>query len=62
MLQSKMSKNKAIQWDGLSDIFIRSTKNWRLLNNLWQENTRQDLSRVRLIPLNKAFPQIPSKT
>ncbi|KAM3146248.1 hypothetical protein pb186bvf_001593 [Paramecium bursaria] len=61
-LQEKCSYNKAVNYDGISDNFIRKTKSWLILNDLWNDNTRQVnplVFRARLVPLNKAHPDIP---
>ncbi|KAM3128064.1 hypothetical protein pb186bvf_019827 [Paramecium bursaria] len=62
-IQEMMSKGKAIYWDGISDYFIKETKNWRLLNDLWNNSTletNRQLARARLVPLNKVYPAIPT--
>ncbi|KAM3130714.1 hypothetical protein pb186bvf_017128 [Paramecium bursaria] len=62
-IQEVMSKGKAIQWDGISDYFIKETKNWRLLSDLWNNSTletNRQLARSRLVLLNKVYPAIPT--
>ncbi|KAM3142715.1 hypothetical protein pb186bvf_005099 [Paramecium bursaria] len=63
-IQLLMSQNKAICYDGISDLWLRKNKNYDLLLNLWNNQTQilnPSLFRARLIPLNKAHPNIPSE-
>ena len=60
-----MSQNKAICYDGISDLWLRKNKNYDLLINLWNNQTQiqnPSLFRARLIPLNKAHPNIPKSS
>ena len=59
-----MSKKKAVTYDGFSDKWISETKNPKLLMNWWNNDSIKWLSdnifEARLIPLNKAWPKIPT--
>ncbi|KAM3132355.1 hypothetical protein pb186bvf_015569 [Paramecium bursaria] len=55
---------QSICYDGISDLWLRKNKNYDLLLNLWNNQTQilnPSLFRARLIPLNKAHPNIPSE-
>lgn len=57
-----MSYNKSISYDGVSDKFLRTTKNIYLINDLWKQSTIETnpkCCQARLIPLNKVYPKIP---
>ncbi|CAD8206373.1 unnamed protein product [Paramecium octaurelia] len=59
-LQKLMSKDKAITIDGISDTFIRKTKNLNILKDLWNVNTRQINKyngQARVVPLNNVCSQ-----
>jgi hypothetical protein len=59
-----MSKNKGLADDGYSDSWIRSTTRWDLLRDIWNKNTMEntpEIFKARLVPLNKKWPDIPSK-
>ncbi|CAD8215511.1 unnamed protein product [Paramecium octaurelia] len=64
-LQRRMSRNKAISFDGVSDNFIRNCKNVHIFCDIWKQSTIETnyaCCRARLVPLNKVFPDIPTKT
>jgi len=60
-----MSANKAVTSDGFSDNWFRKTKIHSFLQDWWNNSVMQMLLKqsfeCRLIPLNKAFPNIPTK-
>ena len=62
-LQNRMSSNKGITFDSISDVFLRKTKITSLLTNLWSQECIQamweTIGFARLIPLNKKWPGIP---
>ena len=63
-LQNKMSRNKGLTGYGLSGTWIATTEHNQLLCNLWRPDIIKMLplmGRARLIPLNKVWPQIPTK-
>ncbi|KAL4510197.1 hypothetical protein ABPG72_010390 [Tetrahymena utriculariae] len=63
-LQSLLSYNKAITYDGFVDEWLKYTKKLILLQNFWNNQTMHALGekifQARLIPLNKNYPNIPT--
>ncbi|KAL4485087.1 hypothetical protein ABPG72_014607 [Tetrahymena utriculariae] len=63
-LQSKISYEKGITYDGFTDEWIKRLKNQELLKDLWSQSSMNALGiklfEARLVPLNKAYPNIPS--
>lgn len=57
-----MSSNKGISFDGISDTWIKTTKRWDLLADVWRYDLLINLKKfgsARLIPLNKVHPDLP---
>ena len=49
----------------MSDLWIKKTQNWEILSNLWNNDAAEinnKIYKARLIPLNKAHPDIPKET
>ena len=64
-LQEITSFNKAISYDGVSDLWLKKTLNWKILSRLWNNDVAEinpQLFKARLIPLNKSHPDIPKET
>ena len=63
-LQLGCSWNKGHTPDGFSDTWIRNTESRELLNDLWNNTAIHRMAGVfeaRLVPLNKAWPDIPKE-
>ena len=68
-LIKELSFNKAITTDGISDIIFKpdlSSKTAKIFKNLWSCDWEAHISNphhfnIRLVPLNKMHPQIPTK-
>lgn len=61
-MQQSCSWGKGHTFDGFSDVWVRRTERWELLANLWNATALRQLARIfeaRLVPLNKAWPEIP---
>jgi hypothetical protein len=61
-LQKRLSYNKAISYDGISDRAIKNVKNHALLQDIWNQRSidvMKDLGKSRLLALNKVWPNIP---
>ena len=62
-MQKGMSKNKAVTFDGFSDIWFKQTKDTELLRDWWNPEVMslliQKSFETRLIPLNKVYPKLP---
>ena len=61
-LQKRLSYDKAISYDGLSDRAIKNIKNHAFLQDIWNQrniNIMKDIGRSRLLALNKVWPNIP---
>jgi len=58
-----MSKNKGITFDGFSDKWIKYTQ-MTVIGDLWRRDTLESFKfgQARLIPLNKAYPGIPTRS
>ena len=58
-----MNVEKGITFDGISDTWIKGTSKINLICDLWNPWTIANLGEksfeARLIPLNKAYPDIP---
>ena len=63
-MQTWMSMNKGVTFDGFSDNWFRNS-NQKILTNWWNNETFSHLFPLSfeslLIPLNKAHPNIPNK-
>ena len=61
-LQSRMSKKKAITYDGFNDKWFSETDRRDLLSILWNRSVLSlpKLGEARLIALNKCWPNIPN--
>jgi hypothetical protein len=61
-LQFGCSYGKGHTPDGFSDIWVRRTERREILSDLWNAPVMRQLARIfeaRLVPLNKAWPDIP---
>jgi hypothetical protein len=62
ILQKLFSAGKAITFDAFSDVWFKSTPRTDLICNLWNPAGIEQLQssfEARLVPLNKAWPNIP---
>ncbi len=63
-MQRYCASGKALALDAISDTWMRQTQRKDLLCNLWNADALTQMSRsfeARLVPLNKVWPDIPSK-
>ncbi len=64
IMQSFMSQGKGLNGDGISDTWIANTNNPHIINDIWKPEIFKllpKIGRAQLIPLNKVWPQIPTK-
>ncbi|CAD8198859.1 unnamed protein product [Paramecium pentaurelia] len=62
--KEKMSQNKGLTFDLISDTWIKQHSTYNQMSDLCQQSTAdliENFGENRLIPLNKAFPNIPEK-
>ena len=59
-MQKRVSRNKAVSFDGFSDNWIHYTERSYYLKNLWNNQSIKILGEkifeARVIPLNKVWP------
>lgn len=59
-----MKKNKALGFDGVTDNWLKTTKRYYLIYDLWNNQTLQSTKktfRTDIVPLNKSWPNIPKE-
>ncbi len=63
-LQAYCSQRKGLTFDGFLDVWVKNTRRFDLLADLWNQESINQLSlsfEARLVPLNKVWPDIVRK-